>query len=376
MAIRQAWSRWVRSAASAQSYSTTAKAAGPGPRLRTGGIACPGATSLLCFLWLCLMAGGVQAQLGTVGGPGFIVFGRVYLPDGKPASRVKVYLEMSNGLNRYIPSDDSGNYEFRGVSAGRYKVKAVNPNASEQYSDVAESDSTRAYANRVQVDVYLRLPLHKGEPGTNPGTISVAEAMQNIPKTARKAFELGLKLQKDNQTDKALAQFDQAILEFAEYFQALTERGNLRMMRNQLAEAAADFERALQLNAKYAPALRGLGYCQLQQKQVAAAVANLENAYTLAPNDAMTLMLLGYANLSLNRYEPARQCLQESLRLDAKSAARAHVYLGEILAHEQKFTEAAEAVHAYLKLKPDAADAAQLKELEATWRIRSKEVPK
>ena len=46
---------------------------------------------------LCLTAIGVQAQLGTVGGPGFIVFGRVYLPDGKPASRVKVYLEMPNG---------------------------------------------------------------------------------------------------------------------------------------------------------------------------------------------------------------------------------------------------------------------------------------
>jgi tetratricopeptide (TPR) repeat protein len=331
---------------------------------------------LFCFIWLCLTAVGVQAQLGTVGGPGFIVFGRVYLPDGKPASRVKVYLEMPNGLNRYIPSDDSGNYEFRGVTAGRYKVKALNPNAPEQYSDVAESDSTRAYSNRVQIDVYLRLPLHKGEPGTNPGTISVAEATQNIPKTARKAFEQGLKLQKDNQPDKALAQFDQAIQEYVEYFQALTERGNLRMMRNQLTEATADFERALHLNAKYAPALRGLGYCQLQQKQFAAAIANLENTYTLAPNDAMTLMLLGYANLSLNRYEPARQCLQEALRLDAKSAARAHVYLGEIFAQEQKFSEAADAVRAYLKLKPDAADAAQLKELEAKWRARSKEVPK
>lgn len=331
---------------------------------------------LRCFSLLCLASVGAQAQLGTVGGPGYIVFGRVYLPDGKPASRVKVYLEMPNGLNRYIPSDDSGNYEFRGITPGRYKVKAVNPNAPDQYSDVAESESTRAYSNRVQIDVYLRLPMHKGEPGTNPGTISVAEATQNIPRTARKAFEQGLKLQKDNQPDKALAQFDLAIQEYAEYFQALTERGSLRLMRNQLTEAAADFERALQLNAKYAPALRGLGYCQLQQKQFAAALANLESAYTLMPNEAMTLMLLGYANLSLNRNEPARQCLQESLRLDAKSAARAHVYLGEILAQEQKFIEAADAVHTYLKLKPDAADAAQLKELAAKWRARGKDAPK
>ncbi|MBI1764364.1 MAG: tetratricopeptide repeat protein [Acidobacteria bacterium] len=327
---------------------------------------------LRCLALLCLAASSVQAQLGTVGGPGFIVFGRVYLPDGKPASRVKVYLEMSNGLNRYIPSDDGGNYEFRGVAAGRYKVKAVNPDAAEQYSDVAESDSTRAYSNRVQIDVYLRLPLHKGAPDAKPGTISVAEAAQNIPKAARQAFEQGLKLQKENKPDKALIQFNQAIQEYPEYFQALTERGNLRMARNQLAEAAADFARALELNPKYAAALRGLGYCQLQQKQFEAAVANLENAYALAPDVALTLMLLGYANLSLNRYEPAQQCLQEALRLDAASAARAYVYLGEIYAHEQKFKEAADAINAYLKLKPDAADAARLKEREAQWRARGK----
>jgi hypothetical protein len=126
------------------------------------------------------------------------VFGRVYLPDGKPASQVKVYLEMPNGLNRYIPSDDGGNYEFRGVTAGRYKVKAFNPANPEHYSIPAESDSTRAYSNRVQIDVYLRLPLHKDEPTAKLGPISVAEATQNIPKTARKAFEQGLKLQKEN----------------------------------------------------------------------------------------------------------------------------------------------------------------------------------
>jgi tetratricopeptide (TPR) repeat protein len=203
--------------------------------------------------------------------------------------------------------------------------------------------------------------------------VSAAEAAQNIPKAARKAFEQGLKLQKENQADKALAQFNEAIKLYPDYFQALTERANLLMTRNQLQEASTDFERSIGLNPKYAPALRGLGYCQLQQKQFAAAVANLERAYALAPNVALTLMLLGYGNLSLGHYEPAKQCLQEALRLDAASAARAYVYLGEIYAHEQNFKEAADSVQRYLQLKPQAADAAHLKQLEAQWRARSKE---
>lgn len=326
--------------------------------------------ALVFGLSLCASLVSYPAEQG--GGGGITVFGKVSLPDGEPAARVWVKLEMASGLRREMLTDDYGRYEMRGLTAGRYNVIATNPDVPEQFSEPATSDNTRAFSNRVQIDVYLRLPLKHAVENTKPGTINVAQAAQNIPANARKAFEQGLKLQKENQPGKALAQFDQAIREYPAYFQALTERGNLHLMRNQLTEAAADFERALQLNAKYAPALRGLGYCQLQQKQFAAAIANLENAYTLAPNDAMTLMLLGYANLSLNRYEPARQCLQEALRLDAKSAARAHVYLGEIYAHEQKFTEAADAVRAYLKLKPDAADAAQLKALEAQWRARGK----
>jgi hypothetical protein len=50
----------------------------------------------------------------------------------------------------------------------------------EQYSDPAESDTTRAYNNRLQINVYLRLPMH-GEKGKKPGTVSVADAAQSIP---------------------------------------------------------------------------------------------------------------------------------------------------------------------------------------------------
>lgn len=306
---------------------------------------------------------------------GILVFGRVSLPNGQPAARVKVFIETMNGLKRDVLTDQEGNYEFRGMGTGRYRVHAINPDAPEQFSEPAESDSTRSFANRVQINVYLRLPIRHNQPATPPGVVSVEEAAQNIPKAARKAYEQGMKLQKENQAEKALAQFDQAIALYPAYFQALTERANLRMGQNQLPAAAADFARALEFNGKYVPALRGLGYCQIQQKQFAAAVANLERAYALAPKVALTLLLLGYSNLSLNRYEPAKQCLLEALKLDEASAARAHVYLGEIYAQEGKFKEAADAVSRYLSLKPKVADAAQLKALEAQWRARSKDRP-
>lgn len=306
-------------------------------------------------------------------GGGFVIFGRVRLPDGRPAkARMKVFIEALNGLRRDALSDDSGNYEFRGMSGGRYRVYAVNPDAPEQYCDPIEADTNRAYSNRLQVDINLKLPLHKEKKDANPGIISLSEATQNIPKPALKAYEQGLKLQKENKGDQALTAFNQAIDLYPEYFQALTERANLLMGRNQLNEAAADFERALRLNEKHVPALRGLGYCQIQQKQFEVAVSNLERAFVMEPKVPLTLLLLGYANLSLSRYEPAKQCLVEALKLGPESAARAHVYLAEVFAHEQKFKEAADSIRRYLALKPDAADADGLRKMESGWRARAK----
>ncbi|MFN0085007.1 MAG: carboxypeptidase regulatory-like domain-containing protein [Blastocatellia bacterium] len=324
----------------------------------------------VCFL--CVIA--VTAFAAPQGG--ITIFGRVYDPDGQPAVRVKVRVEIINGMMRETVCDNDGRYEFRGMPAGRYRLSGSNPEASEQYAEPAESDSTRSYANRLQVDIYMRLPIKHVAPTVPPGVVSIEEASQNIPREARKAYEQGMKLQKENQAgkggEKAMAQFNQAIDLYPEYFQALTERANLRMARNQLPEAAGDFERALRVNGKYVPALRGLGYCQIQQKQYAAAVANLEVAFALAPRASLTLLLLGYGNLSLNRYEAAKQCLQEALRLDETSAARAHVHLGEIYAREEKFTEAADEVRRFLSLNAQAPDAAQLKEMEKQWRARAK----
>jgi tetratricopeptide (TPR) repeat protein len=321
-----------------------------------------------------LLLGGSSIAGNTfLQGGGFVIFGRVRLPDGRPAkARMKVFIEALNGLRRDALSDDSGNYEFRGMSGGRYRVYAINPDAPDQYCDPIEADTNRAYSNRLQVDINLKLPLHKEKKDANPGIISLSEATQNIPKPALKAYEQGLKLQKENKGDQALTAFNQAIDLYPEYFQALTERANLLMGRNQLNEAAADFERALRLNEKHVPALRGLGYCQIQQKQFEAALSNLERAFVMEPKVPLTLLLLGYANLSLSRYEPAKQCLVEALKLGPESAARAHVYLAEVFAHEQKFKEAADSIRRYLTLKPDAADAAGLRKMESDWRARAK----
>jgi tetratricopeptide (TPR) repeat protein len=302
----------------------------------------------------------------------FVVFGRVSLPDGKPAARVKVKLDGARGLTLVTQSDDQGNYEFRGMGPGRYQMAATNPADPEQYSNPAGSDTTRAYSNRLQIDIYLRLPIRSAKGESKPGTLNVNEAAQVIPKPARKAYEQGLKSQKENRAEQALAAFSQAIEIYPQYFQALTDRGNLLVQRNKLAEASADFERALQVNGQYSPALRGAGYCNIQLQKYEVAIGLLEKSLLYEPKIPLTHMLLGYASLSLNRYHEAKRELQEALKLGADTVARARVYLAEILAHEGKFKEAADEIRAYLRINPNASDAENLKKLEADWRARGR----
>lgn len=320
---------------------------------------------------LCFMANVAQAQLPPSGGGGFLIFGRVHLPDGKPATKAKVYIEASTGMTREAICDDSGNYEIRGMTAGRYRVKAVNPNAPEQYSDPAESDSTRSYSNRVLINVYLRLPLAEQKENLKAGMINATEAAQNIPNLARKAYEQGLKLQKENQAEKALAQFNQAIELYPTYFQALTARGNIYLQRNQLVEAATDFDRALKVNDKYAPALRGMGLCLLQTQHPAEALETLSRSAEMEPDEALTQMFLGFAQLGMNQYHPAEASLQKALRLDAVRAIRARAYLADLYARQYKFAEAANELRVYLAAQPNAPDAAKLKTLEAEWRAKA-----
>jgi tetratricopeptide (TPR) repeat protein len=322
----------------------------------------------LLAIALCVVASAFAQTPPSTGG-GILVFGRVYLPDGKPASRVKVFLETSSGLLRDTICDDNGNYDFRSLPGGRYRVKATNPDAPEQFSDPAESDSTRSYANRVQIHVYLRLPLANQKQNLNPGTIDAAEA--SVPTAARKAYEQGLKFQKENQADKALPQFQQAIELYPGYFQALTARGNLFLQRNRLIEAATDFDRAMKLNEKYAPALRGMGVCMLQTQHPIEAVELLLRSSEIEPDEALTQMFLGFAQMSVEQPRLAEESLRKALKLDAVRAVRAHAYLADLYARENKFAEAANELRQYLAAQPNAADAAKLKTMEAEWRAKA-----
>ncbi len=302
---------------------------------------------------------------------GFTILGSVSLPDGKPASRIKVKISGMTGLSVEVQTDDQGRYQFFNIPNGRYRLTAYNPADPTLASEPTEADTSRTAGNRLIVHLYIRSkPAAMSE--NKVAVVSVAEATQQIPKEAKKAYEQGLKFKADKKLEKALESFDRAVQLFPEFFQALAGRGEVRIAQNHSAAAAEDFARAIQLNEAYGPALRGAGYCKLEQQQFEDAIKYLERALAVEPNFADTQLFLGIANLSLDRREAAERALQQALKLDSDRAITAHIYLADLYARQQRYREAADELRTYLKARPGAPNAAKLKATEAELRARSK----
>ena len=298
------------------------------------------------------------------------IYVQVSLPNGRPAGGTLVNLTARSGVPRTAFTNDSGRVEFPGMPEGQYSLTATSPSDPSLVSDAVETNPSRTANGNLTVQLILRdRSDHTKDP--KPGVIRAGESEQKIPKEARRAFYEGLKFKGNDKPLKALESFSRAVDLYREYYQALSERGDVNVSQRKLEEATVDFDQALKLNAHYGPALRGLGFCRLEKKEFAEAIELFEKSIFADPNNANTHLLLGIANLELDRREPARDALEKALNFPTQPVPRAHIYLANLYARERRYLLAADELHKYIEVDPLAADAAGMREIEAKWRARA-----
>jgi len=293
------------------------------------------------------------------------ITGQVSLPNGRPADGVIVRLSTRSGIPREVFTNDSGRFEFNGMDEGGYVLTAKSLKDVSLVSDAVQTDTSNTVTGNLTVNLILREAVTSET--KKAGVIRVEEIDQRIPKNARKAFDEGLKFKQRGEPEKALNDFNRAIELYPEYYQALTEKGDLFVYRKNLEEAGTNFDLALKFNSHYGPALRGAGYCSLEKANYEEAITRFEQALLADPDNASTHLLLGIANLQLNRLEAARASLTKALSFN-QPPLRAHVHLANLYAKEHLYQQAIDELKIYLALEIDIPDRADLEAIQVKWR--------
>jgi tetratricopeptide (TPR) repeat protein len=327
---------------------------------------------VLVCLFLMVLFAGAQAR-DTQTGDSQIrivsIHGKVYLPDRQPAAFMPIHLSTVRGYSADATADDKGSFLFEDVPMNQIQFKVNPPKESPYYDAPVTVNFSREGANNFRADIYITGTVEVvAKKEKTPPVISVKEAGQHVPSAAEKAYLKGKKYRGQKKFKEALNELDLAIQLYPEYFQAITEKGNVLAGTGHLQEALTEFNKALQILSSYEPALSGAGFCLLSTEKFEQAIGVLEQALQIDPAHAQNLLFLGIANLGLSRWSKAQEALEQALKRDREGMANAHLYLAYALAGLELYSRAADELHMYLTLNPTAPDADRLRDKEAQWR--------
>jgi tetratricopeptide (TPR) repeat protein len=343
-------------------------------RLKALGGVFPRIVLLLAVLSACAAAAIAQTPPGGGatsnptnpgrGGVSHSIRGKIFMPSGNlPDQRLRVVLELNTGgiVNETF-SDSVGNFEFRSLPNGTYRI--VTPSDGRLYETTQEVVELYGNFSRTfTAQIYLKEK--GGDLAFKPKDkiISVAD-VQEVPKDAKKSYDKGLKLARDNKPEEAAAQFQQAIKIFPDYLAALNKLGEQMRALNKPAEAQAAFEKAIGANPKYALPHINLGMLLADQKRYDEAIASIENGSRLDDTYPMAHLTLGLALMSKQPpdYDRAEKELVRALDLGKKEFRYVRKFLFNLNVRRQRMDKAAEQLEAYLKEAPDAPDAEDVRQ--------------
>ncbi len=294
-----------------------------------------------------------------------IIRGKIFQPNGTfTERRLRVVLELtSGGIFGEAFSDSVGNFEFRSLASNNYRV--VVPGDNQTYETATETVEVSGPISRTfMVQIYLR---EKNSDQNSTKDKMISSFVQEVPKSAKKNFEQGLKKLKDGKNDEAATAFQAAIKEFPDYVMAHDKLGQFYFAQQKLPEAQVEFEKALAVGPKYPLSHVNLGMLLTQQKRYDEAIEHLEMANRLDDSYPMAHMYLGIVFWEKSAQQPekldsAEHAFQRALVLGGKNMAQVHKYMFNIQMRRKDYGKASSELEAYLAAVPNAPDAPQIKE--------------
>lgn len=185
-------------------------------------------------------------------------------------------------------------------------------------------------------------------------------------------FKSGVEHFNKQEFDAAMTDFQKAVKATPARQEAHYYLGATLMKKNSFADAVPHLTRAIELNktdaAKppYWQALLARGECYIALKQYDPAIADLTVVTTTQPGNAEAQYQLGLAYSWQARYQDAINAFDRAIQIDPNNAY-AHYWDGLAYYKIKNWDQMVSHFQTFLRLAPDAPEAAQVKQLMAQF---------
>lgn len=299
---------------------------------------------------------GVFGQQST-----FEILGNIRDDGGKPVDGIRVSLVDDNyqTLNTVF-TDSSGRFRFAGLLQGRYQLK-VEPAEKPFYEQTMRLDLqsiriVRPGNEPFPVDIVIK---RKREAAPEKAAVVFA---QQVPDTARSAYEHGVNSLKESKSDEAIESLKKALGIFPDYFLALELLGTEYVKRNEFEPAVPILTHALEVNHSASKSLYALGVANIKLNHAAEAIELLKKCAEVDSNNANVYMYMGIAYGNNRELDQAESALKKAYQIGGTQAADAHLYLAGLYNKQERYAEAAKELELYLREATNVKNSAPIKE--------------
>jgi tetratricopeptide (TPR) repeat protein len=302
---------------------------------------------------------------------GNVIRGKVRNANGTALGHVHVHLNAGvGGMINQTVTNEEGDFAFAGLGGTSYTLTISHPGYQPYSEPVAfvRSASDGQPAEIKSVFVTLEAP-----PATRISPPRVV-FVQKVPPLARAAYDRGVRLSRENRPDLAIRAYQDAIKEFARYFDAHLALGRELLKAEQPEAAIAALEAARQVYDKDDRVYACFGQSLTALKKFAVAAAAYNEASRLRPDEPQYPLMRAVALIDQARLVAPASADRKGL-LDAAEADLARVFelsrknLPAVRLQYARLYElrgdakrAADELALYLRETPDAENAAAIRE--------------
>jgi tetratricopeptide (TPR) repeat protein len=286
---------------------------------------------------------------------------QVRFPDGSAGPRgIHVRLESAEGGSAGdCVTEVGGKCLFLPGSGGMYVVRLHQIGYKEVSVDVNLVDTLRAYVN---IDLKPEKDADPNHSRDTPATDFVAAEDLAVPENARREFEKGKSLLKQNRLDDSISHLRKALKFYDPFPEAYTLLGTAYLEQSNWTAAEKALHKAVELNSNSADAFLALGAVLNQTHNYSESEAALLKGLQLKPEAATGHYELAKTYWALGRWQEAAPHIRTAVA-DMPDLAAPHVLLGNVLLRENNAAGALKEYQEYLRLDPNGPMASGTREI-------------